>query len=414
MRSSTGRWVSGDDFFDRKHELAVVEARLREGNHLLLAGQRRMGKTSLLQEVGRRLGLDGWIFLFLDVEGATCPEDVIADLARALHPQRPMARRMASAMKQWFDENVDELSALEFGVKFRAALDAGTWRRHGDDLLRACASLGKPVLLVIDELPIFLKRLLRQDGGEHRVDEFLSWLRGALQGLGDAGPVLVVSGSIGLEPLVRRLGLADRINHLYAVRVGPWDRTASVGCVERLAADGGLALDDGVADAVYDALGVGIPHHVQSFFARLRDYATMRGSKRVRVRDVDDVYRGELLGPSGQNDLIHYETRLKQGLSDEEYRLAMEILAEAATAGLFTPASRCSLEALYSAVVDDAVRGIADALDVLVHDGYLEPSEDGHRFASRLLADWWAARFRDHHVPLTERGKGPFGTSPGS
>ena len=405
MRSSTGRWVSGDDFFDRQHELDVLEGRLREGNHLLVAGQRRMGKTSLLQEVGRRLRSEGWVFLFLDVEGADSPEDVIADLARALHPERSIARRIASSMKQWFDENVDELSAVEFGVKFRAALNAGSWQRHGKDLLRGCGALEEPVLLVIDELPIFLKRLLRQDGDARRVDGFLSWLRGSVQALGDAGPVLVVSGSIGLEPLVRSLGLVDRINHLYAMRVGPWDREASVGCFERLAADNGLDLEEGVADAVYDVLGVGIPHHVQSFFARLRDYAAMRGKRQVGVKDVGDVYRGELLGPSGQNDLVHYETRLREGLGDDEYRLAMEILAEAATVGLFAPASRRSLESLYSAVVDDAVRGIADALDVLVHDGYLETSAEGHRFASRLLADWWAARFRDHHVPLGDRGQ---------
>ena len=246
-----------------------------------------MGKTSLLQELGRRLESVGWIFLFVDVEGAGCPEDVITDLARALHPERTMARRMASAMKQWFDENVDELSAFEFGVKFRAGLDAGSWRRHGDDLLRGCAALETPVLLVVDELPIFLKRLLRRDGDAERVVGFLSWLRGALQGLGDAGPVLVVSGSIGLEPLVRRLGLADRVNHLYPVRVGPWDRETSVACFGRLAAEHGLGLDEGVAEAV--------------------------------------------------------------------------------------------------------------------HDGYLEPAAGGHRFGSRLLADWWSARFRDHHVPLAKR-----------
>ena len=403
MRSSTGRWVSGDDFFDRERELSLLEARVRERNHLLVSGQRRMGKTSLLQELGRRLESDGWIFLFVDVEGAGCPEDVITDLARALHPERTMARRMASAMKQWFDENVDELSAFEFGVKFRAGLDAGSWRRHGDDLLRGCAALETPVLLVVDELPIFLKRLLRRDGDAERVDGFLSWLRGALQGLGDAGPVLVVSGSIGLEPLVRRLGLADRVNHLYPVRVGPWDRETSVACFGRLAAEHGLGLDEGVAEAVYDALGVGIPHHVQSFFARLRDYAAMRGSSRVGVADVRDVYEGELLGPSGQNDLVHYETRLREALGDEEHRLAMEMLAEAATEEMFTAAARRKLEALYSPVVDDAPQRVADALDVLVHDGYLEPAAGGHRFGSRLLADWWSARFRDHHVPLAKR-----------
>ena len=176
MRSSTGRWVSGDDFFDREAELRILESRVRDRNHVLLTGQRRMGKTSILRELGRRLEADGWIFLFVDVEGATCAEDAIAYIARAVHPVRAVASRFA-----------------------------------------------------------------------------------------------------------------------------------------------------------------------------------------------------------------------------------MEILAEAATRDVFTPGARRSLEWLYANVVGDAPERIADALDVLVHDGYVEAGPDGHRFPSRLLKDWWSARFRDHHVPLERR-----------
>ena len=118
------------------------------------------------------------------------------------------------------------------------------------------------------------------------------------------------------------------------------------------------------------------------------------------------MYRTALLGPSGQNDLVHYETRLKEGLEDGSYSIAMEILAEAATQDVFTPDARRHLERLYATVIDDVPVRIASALEVLVHDGYLEVSDDGHRFPSRLLKDWWAARFRDHHVPLESRSPG--------
>ncbi len=404
MRSSTGRWVSGNDFFDRKSELRILETRVHDRNHVLLTGQRRMGKTSLVRELGRRLEAEGWIFLFTDVEGATCPEDAIADIAQAVHPVRSIAARFASGMKRWLNDNVEEVSALDFRVKIRAGLNAGSWRRHGEKLLRDCAEHDEPVLLVIDELPIFLKRMLRHDDGDaRRVDEFLSWLRGVLQALGDGSLVLIVSGSIGLEPLVRRLGIPDRINHLYSYRLGPWSRDASVACFTRLAESHGLRVEDGVANAVYEALGIGIPHHVQSFFARLRDFTAMQGRDRVTVEDVGEVYRNALLGPSGQNDLVHYETRLKEGLEDESYTIAMEILAEAATQETFTPGARRCLERLYSVLVDNAPGCIADVLEVLVHDGYLEAGEDGHRFPSRLLKDWWSARFRDHHTPLESR-----------
>lgn len=252
-------------------------------------------------------------------------------------------------------------------------------------------------------MPIFLKRVLREPGGERRVDEFLSWLRGALQAVASGSLSLMVSGSIGLGPLVHRLGIPDRINYLDTVRIGPWDRETSVKCFLRLAASHDLRVEEGVAGAVYDALGIGIPHQVQSFFARLRDFALMHGSGSVTVGSVGEVYERELLGPRGQSDLAHYETRLRDGLGDGNYFIAMAILAEAATQGVFTRAARSCLGQMYAKFLDNVPARISDTLEVLEHDGYLEAGEGGHRFQSRLLQDWWCARFRDHHAPLRER-----------
>ncbi len=296
-----------------------------------------------------------------------------------------------------------------FRLKIRAGLDPGNWRDHGERLLQSCAEHDRRVLLVIDELPIFLKRMLRAEDGATRVEAFLSWLRGVFQRLGGDSPTLIVSGSIGLMPLVQRLGIPDRINYLEPFRLGPWNREASVACFDQLANSASLSVEDGVAAAVYDALGIGIPHHVQSFFARLRDSSVMENRDRVTVADVDRVYRTGLLGPSGQNDLAHYETRLRDGLDEGSRSIAMEILAEAATQGAFTPGTRTRLGALYSRVMSDAHGRITEVLDVLEHDGYLEVRDGTYRFRLHLLKDWWAARFRNHHVPIANRSRGAAG-----
>ena len=404
MQSSTGRWVIGDDFFDRESELKALEALVHEGNHVLLTGQRRMGKTSIARELGRRLEAKDWTFLFADVEGATCAEEVIAEIAKAGHPVRGMLSSFGNIMRRWIGDNVDEISAGEFAVKIRAGMNNETWRRDGEALLRDCAFCDRRVLLVIDELPIFLKRVLQADGDKRRVDEFLSWLRGVFQSFSNQSPVLMISGSIGLEPLVRRLGIPDRINHLYPFRLAPWTREASVECFECLAKSCDLRIENGVADAAYEKLGIGVPYHVQSFFARLRDFATMRQLGRVTVNDVEEVYQTELLGPSGHNSLVHYETRLKDGLDDESYSIAMELLAEAAIQNVLTVNARRCLERLYASVMCDASGHIADTLEILEYDGYLEKTgEDEYCFPSRLLKDWWAARFRGHHIPIQKR-----------
>ena len=405
MKLSTGRWVSGDNFFDRESELLILKGKILDGNHVLLTGQRRMGKTSIVRELGQQLRAEGWEFLFTDVEGANCAEDVFAEMAKAVHPIHAISSRIAKGMQRLFSDHIEEVSAYDFSVKFRAGLNAGSWRRHGEKLFRDCAEHDKRVLLVIDELPIFLKRILHQTDGEKHVDEFLSWMRSVIQSINDGSLVIIVSGSIGLEPLVRRLGIPDRINHLESFRLEPWDREVSIACFEHLAANYNLQVSPGVANVVYEALGTGIPHHVQSFFSRLQDFATMKNRDMVTVEDVHEVYRTGLLGPSGQNDLVHYVTRLKEALDDEQsHAIAMEILAEAAIQNHFTTSSRRCLDRQYSSIIDDVHERITEVLEILVHDGYLKAGDNGYSFPSRLLKDWWKARFRDHYEPLESRG----------
>ena len=55
MTSSTGRWVSGADFFDREAELRILAERVSAGNHVLLTGQRRMGKLEVAADVRKRI-----------------------------------------------------------------------------------------------------------------------------------------------------------------------------------------------------------------------------------------------------------------------------------------------------------------------------------------------------------------------
>lgn len=224
MKISTGRWVSGSDFFDRETELRILEERVGDGNHILLTGQRRMGKTSVAQELGQRLKAQDWVFFFIDIEDATCEEDVIAEIAQVMRPIHSPKSPIHIRVGHFLQNSIEEISVRSVTAKIRAGITTGNWRRRGEELLRICAAHEKPVLLVIDELPIFLKRMIGDKNGAHRVEEFLSWLRGALQRIEDGSLVVIVSGSIGLQPLVRRLGISDRINYLHSFRVGPWDR----------------------------------------------------------------------------------------------------------------------------------------------------------------------------------------------
>ena len=98
MNPQAGPAVTGAIFFNRDAELRLLDAKVRDGTHVLLAGQRRMGKTSLAKELGRRLQADGWAFLFVDVEDAASPADVIRDIAKAAHAITGASSRLTAAL----------------------------------------------------------------------------------------------------------------------------------------------------------------------------------------------------------------------------------------------------------------------------------------------------------------------------
>ena len=98
---------------------------------------------------------------------------------------------------------------------------------------------------------------------------------------------------------------------------------------------------------------------------------------------------------------------LEEGLGDEEScTIAMEILDEAAAEGVFVPEAGQCLARLHAPMGDNFPDRIAEVLEILVHDGYLEATEHGHRFQFPLLKDWWKARHCDHHLPIRSRVSG--------
>ena len=88
----SSNWVDGDRFFDREVELQLLRERVENGTHTLLTAQRRMGKTSLVRELLRRLDEDGeFATVFVDLEGAMDAEDAVAERP----PRRALFRAYA-------------------------------------------------------------------------------------------------------------------------------------------------------------------------------------------------------------------------------------------------------------------------------------------------------------------------------
>ena len=408
LRKAGSNWVDGDRFFDRETELEALRERVEDGTHTLLTAQRRMGKTSLVREVLRRLAEEGdFETVFVDLEAAGGPEDAVAEIA----VQSKSVRGAWEAIKSSFAnslrgarDQVDELALSELKIKLRAGVNPGDWRHKGDLIFQALAATKKPVVLAIDELPILASRLLK--GSDNKItaertqatEEFLSWLR--KNGQAHRGQVrLILSGSVGLHPILHQVGLTAQANIYSPFDLRPWNEPTATECLAELAGTYELDLSPEIRADMCRRLRCLVPHHVQQFFDHLHEHLRRHSRHSATLDDVEHVYEQELLGVRGQTDLDHYESRLKMALDQQGYRAALELLTEAATnAGLL----RADAIARYNADYGDAVP-IQNVLHVLEHDGYLEGSDDGYRFVSALLEDWWHARHGQHFVPIAER-----------
>ena len=414
LTKAGANWVEGDRFFNREVELEALAERVGDGTHTLLTAQRRMGKTSLVRELLRRLQEEGrFQTVFVDLEDAAAPADAIAEIGARSRPVRGVWQRIKSGFASTLREvgdRVDSVSIAEVQVKLRAGIDAGNWRQKGDEVLAALAESDLPVVLAIDELPILVNRLLK--GEDHRItperrraaDEFMAWLR--KNGQVHRGRVcLILAGSVSLEPILAQAGLSAHANIYSTFDLKPWDDQAAAGCLAALAQTYGLDLPLDVRREMCRRLRCQIPHHVQQFFDNLHEHLRRAGREEATMEDVERVYTSEMLGVRGQMDLEHYEGRLKMVLGREGYRTALEILTEAAVSG---GGLRGDVIDRYRELEERGQGGgdpvpVRDVLLLLEHDGYLERQGDGYRFVSGLLEDWWRARHGGHFTPIQRR-----------
>ena len=400
MKKNVGNWVAGDDFFDRETELEALMERAKEGTHTLLTAQRRMGKTSLVRELLRQLdGEDAFETIFVDLQAADTPAAAIGEIAFQGRVAQGAWHRIWRLFKRALPRKAEisgRLSGAELRVNVGTGVDNGNWQRKGDQLFRALARGGNTVL-ALDELPILVNRLLK--GDDYRItperkrttDEFLRWLR--KNGQEHRGKItMILSGSVGLEPILQQAGLSAHANIFSPFDLKPWDEKTACECLGALAESYGIDLPQDVREAMCKRLRCQIPNHVQRFFDALHE--DLRRARRcaASLDDVERVYESEMLGVRGQMDMPHYEGRLRVVLGSEGCRVALDLLADAAVANGLLENDAIARQRQLQADEANPVP-IDDVLHVLEHDGYFEKHEGGYRFISGLLQDWWRTRY---------------------
>ena len=247
LRKGGSNWVDGEKFFNRTAELEVIDERVRDGIHTLLTAQRRMGKTSLVRELLRRLALEAdFETIFVDLEATATAADAILELVVQSRAAQGSWGKIKSIFENFLKGVADRVDAVEVSqlrVELHAGINAGNWQQKGDGVFAALAQNDRQndrrLVLAIDELPILVDKLLKEGsdhvtpGGKKAAEEFLGWLRKNAQQHKNRIS-MILSGSVGLEPILQKVDLSAYANVYSPYDLKPWSEHTAAACLGEL------------------------------------------------------------------------------------------------------------------------------------------------------------------------------------
>jgi len=374
MRITIGAPVTGADFFPRDDVIAALERGL-EGEHILFLAPRRTGKTSLLRRLENQPPA-GAKAIFINLERFTHPKQWIEQMAKALRKDSQFVQKMKK-VGGW-------LSRIESDSFKLAETD---WTDSADAFLEELNRLDRPVLFLLDEFPIMINLFARKHS-ELEAENALRWFRCWRQENLGGQVRFLLTGSIGLDSVVRRLGFPDAINDLRRQELWPLQAAEAIALTRQLVCDNcGLEAPFAaeLAQAFLDLAGPAWPYFLQLFVAELQD-ATPLPTSTVAVKPLYDRIVFSKRNTYSENMWKRLNDVFAAPLA-EAARAVLKLIAD-------TPdgIAREDLKARAPAIEPEDFNYV---LDVLVHDGYLSETVDGrYRFFSNLLRDYWRRKGR--------------------
>lgn len=357
--------------------LDVLEAltnQLENGEHIILSGHRRIGKTQLMQHLEANAP-DTFLPTYLIVESVDTVNEFYRKLLSHLLDQNFLNRWDALGWN--ITSRLKSINIQELGKSLRFG-DTKTLDYHAEfcQLLEHLEP-GRPLVLMLDEFPQVLENI-RGNDGEQQVRKLLTTQRELRQEPRYKGKIqFLYAGSIGLQNVVEGMGLTKHINDLREIKMRPFNREEAQTFIQCLLAKKALQADDAWQMEALNRINWLAPFYISLLLDELNNSP-------LKFTDIDAAFEAMI---GHRNNFEHWHNRLKpQALSKDEYRFCKALLNTAADpqrTGI-DYAAACNL-----AVEHDVIDEVSRLLNILQHDGYLVRHENQFLFISPVLRAWW-------------------------
>jgi hypothetical protein len=399
IRNIVGNVPEPDELYGRQGLLDHLWRQIR-GNNVLLLAPRRFGKTGVMRHVLLRPQAD-YLPIYFDLEDVDSPAEFVWRLTGEILKQdrlRGLIQRIKGLPGQisgWLKRTFDEIEFEGAKVKFKEAI-AGEWRTPARRLMAQLEKAQPTVVFILDELPAMLERMSSRKGGKDAANEFLSWFRAVRLQQKDRlrRHRFIVGGSIGIDPILRRLRASETLNDFERVYVEPLAAADADRLVCDLAASLEVGCDEPVRRRLLALIGPAVPYFIHLLFSQL---ALLPPGDRqpLAMESLERVYRERILGPTCRHYFEYYRQRLKRYRPGLE-RAAMNILRTVSE----SPLGRASWSQLFDVYQKGRKRGASELefcelMADLQCDWYLslDPNTNEYGFMLDVMRQWWQRWF---------------------
>ena len=394
-----GTIATGDDFYDRKTECADLW-RYLEGDHVVASGPRRLGKSSIVNQLIEEAKTQGLLARHVDVQGIEGAQAFIDQLSGHFPEEsiKGYLKTIGQITSQWLSKvrKVELKGPAGFGgvIELQASANQ-TW--HTSAIALQARLTDVPALIFIDEFSVFLQKLLETDRKE--AEGLLAWLRAWRVKPGVTCRFLF-TGSIGLNALLERYSLTAQFNDCYEYPIGPFKPKVAREMVAEFAKREKWLIETTSTAYLCERIGWLSPFYLCLLLNETMTAASDRRDETATTllpeparellnEDIDAAYERLL---SGRSRFKHWEERLERDLNPSDLafvKLMLTALAKSKT-GLTQKQLQARLAKL-EANPDLRFSRQQTLLIKLQEEGYTTPPDETGRirFLSFLLRDFW-------------------------
>jgi hypothetical protein len=374
----------------RLEERAFLKQRLLAGYNVLMLAMRRTGKTFLCRLIEADAEKGGYRAAFCNLEGCDDEKAAFSELCGAVEPQlriKDIAKdRWQQMLRRVIGGQVDAGTLKELLLRT-------DWRESLRNLLSVLDEDDKPWIIILDELPLFVMKLLRAD--RVRAANFLLQLRTYRHEFKNIR--WLITGSVGLDVVTRREKLGGTINDLERFDLQPLSPDAARSLIENLIAEGKCLYPFVIGAAEFDHLVRRLnwlsPFYIERLAVALRATGSAPGTRQATSGDVDRAFDA-LLSHGSRGYFAAWGEHIDNNFDSPERDRLRAVLSHLSASE--RGETRDTLMTVIGRLQPAGKRSdLRDALDLLISDGYLEEAESRYRFRSGLVREWWARWQRD-------------------